>query len=88
MLCGADVAEHPIKGLKRGVSRVSLTELSELRSVERSQRNARIVIYIATAISLRCKLAASGITGGHARLIGIVMTASAGAPHVLGLGAH
>ena len=40
------------------------------------------------AISLRRKLAASEITCRHARLVGIVVTAPAGTPHVFGLGTH
>ena len=88
MLISTDISELSLKWLSLDASRVLLTELSKLRPIERPLRNARIVIYIAAAISFRRELAALGIAGGHTRLVGIVVTATAGAPHVLGLGAH
>jgi len=41
MLIGTDLTELSFKRLSLRVARIPLTELSELRCIERSQRNAR-----------------------------------------------
>jgi len=66
MLAGIDVAKDAAKRLRlsKSIARVSLTKLSELRSVKRRPRHARIAPEISALISLRRELPPLGLPAG------------------------